>query len=224
MAKDRHHWINQLHVAYKLLFSAAAGTTFSFLFSGRPGNTLMHILLGWDVFCVVLLCFYWFAFFTTSRQTIQQEADKEDPSRIVIFILVLVCTFVSMAAVILLLTAKSGKTSTDGLQLTTALAGMILSWCLVHTLFTVNYAHLFYGGDNNDTENENGLDFPGEDKPDFMDFAYFSFVIGMTFQVSDVSIASKKIRRWALLHSLISFAYNTVIVALTINIVAGLGE
>ena len=69
-----------------------------------------------------------------------------------------------------------------------------------------------------------GLDFPGENKPDFLDFAYFSFVLGMTFQVSDVTISSKKLRQWALLHGLISFAYNTIIVALTINILAGLGE
>jgi uncharacterized membrane protein len=71
--------------------------------------------------------------------------------------------------------------------------------------------------------NAGGLDFPGEAKPDFVDFAYFSFVLGMTFQVSDVSISSKKIRRMVLWHSLISFGYNAVIIALTINVIAGLG-
>lgn len=129
-----------------------------------------------------------------------------------------------MAAIILLLTAKSGKAFQPGMQLVVALAGMIFSGCLVHTLFTVNYAHLFYSADKKGEEDEKGLDFPGEEKPGFLDFAYFSFVVGMTFQVSDVSIASKRIRKWVLLHSLISFGYNTIIVALTINIVAGLGK
>lgn len=217
----RFPWINRLHAGYKMLFCAGLGTLAAFVFPGHHSNTLTHMIVGWDVFCISILCFYWYAFFTTSQKYISREAAKEDPSRAVIFILVLVCACVSMAAVVLLLTVKSNRAS--GMQLPAALTGMILSWCLVHTLFTVNYAHLFYS-DGDNTESEKGLNFPGEEKPDFLDFAYFSFVIGMTFQVSDVSIASKKIRRWALLHSLISFAYNTVIVALTINIVAGLKE
>ncbi|MBX2925895.1 MAG: DUF1345 domain-containing protein [Chitinophagaceae bacterium] len=217
----RSLWINRLHAGYKMLFCAGLGTLTASFFSGHYSNTLTHIVVGWDVFCISILCFYWYAFFTTSQKYISGEAAKEDPSRAVIFILALVCTFASMAAVVLLLTVKSNKAS--GMQLPAALTGMILSWCLVHTLFTVNYAHLFYSGDNS-PKSDKGLDFPGEEKPDFLDFAYFSFIIGMTFQVSDVSIGSKKIRRWALLHSLISFAYNTIIVALTINIVAGLKE
>ena len=104
-----------------------------------------------------------------------------------------------------------------------AILGMLFSWLLVHTIFTVRYAHLYYRNDPDQPEmHVGGLKFPSEDRPDFLDFAYFSFVLGMTFQVSDVEISSKTIRRIALFHGLLSFGYNTVIVALTINIIAGL--
>ncbi len=112
-----------------------------------------------------------------------------------------------------------------GLHLAVAITGMILSWALVHTVFAVRYAHLYYSNHKlHPQTHAAGLNFPEDDRPDFLDFAYFSFILGMTFQVSDVSVTSKKIRRWALWHGLIAFAYNTVIVALTINIIAGLGE
>jgi uncharacterized membrane protein len=90
----------------------------------------------------------------------------------------------------------------------------------------MRYAHLFYGDHHNKDADKigSGLEFPGDEKPDFIDFAYFSFVLGMTFQVSDVEISSRKIRRLSLLHSLIAFIFNTVIVALTINALAGLSK
>jgi len=87
----------------------------------------------------------------------------------------------------------------------------------VHTLYVFHYAHLYYGG-----QQVGGLDFPGNGEPDYVDFAYFSIVMGCTFQVSDVEISAKKIRHVAMFHGLLSFALNTFVVALTINIVAGL--
>ena len=100
---------------------------------------------------------------------------------------------------------------------------MMLSWIMVHTLFGFHYAHLYYGDDTNDpSSHAEGLEFPKEKKPDYLDFAYFAFVIGMTFQVSDVDITGRSIRRVALLHGLLSFGLNTFVVALTINLIAGL--
>jgi len=93
-----------------------------------------------------------------------------------------------------------------------------LSWLVTHTAFTLRYAHLYYRGGPAD---EGGLEFPGDDKPDDFDFAYFAFTIGMCFQVSDVAVTDRHIRRTALLHSLMSFAYNTVIIALVLNLVMG---
>ena len=88
------------------------------------------------------------------------------------------------------------------------------SWFLVHTLLAVPSTHLFFA----DSRPPRGLDFPEEKEPDFLDFAYFSFVIGMTFQVSDVQVTSRPIRRMVLVHSLLSFAFNTVILAFSINL------
>ena len=94
---------------------------------------------------------------------------------------------------------------------------------MVHTTFTFQYAHLFYS-DHKDDPNKHaeGLDFPSDKHPNYVDFAYFSFVLGMTFQVSDVQISAKGIRRIALVHGLLSFGLNTFVVALTINVIAGL--
>ena len=97
------------------------------------------------------------------------------------------------------------------------------SWLLIHTRFAFHYAHRYYNiCKQQDTQIDGGLDFPGEREPDYLDFAYFSFVIGTTFQVSDVEITSRTLRRTVLVHGLLSFALNTFVVALTINIIAGL--
>ena len=93
---------------------------------------------------------------------------------------------------------------------------------LIHTLFTLGYAHLYYHVSIAGVADNAAFDFPNEPQPDYLDFAYFSFVLGMTFQVSDVAIKSRKVRRLALIHSFLAFVYNTVIVALSINIVSGI--
>jgi uncharacterized membrane protein len=100
-----------------------------------------------------------------------------------------------------------------------SLIGVGLSWILLHTLFTLRYAHLYFIYDGN-KQFSRGICFPSATKPDYMDFAYFSFVIGMTFQVSDITVESQQIRRFVLVHSLIAFVFNTLIVALTINVIA----
>jgi len=102
------------------------------------------------------------------------------------------------------------------------LAAVFLGWFVIHTLFTLRYAHLFYFDDDGDNESDRGLTFPGTTTPNDYDFAYFSFVVGMTFQVSDVQITDPGVRRVVLLHGLISFFYNSMIVALVINLVSGL--
>jgi uncharacterized membrane protein len=102
-------------------------------------------------------------------------------------------------------------------------ATVISSWILIHTAFTLHYAHVYYRLQDDDvTILGSGVEFPSEKGPDFLDFAYFSFVIGMTCQVSDVQISGRNIRRMALVHGLLSFLFNTVILALTINLASGL--
>lgn len=91
----------------------------------------------------------------------------------------------------------------------------------MHTVFGMHYAHNFYG-DSENRAARHGLDFPGEPDPDYRDFTYFSFVIGMTCQVSDVQVTSREMRRLVLIHGVLSFVFNTVILALTVNIVSSL--
>jgi uncharacterized membrane protein len=101
-------------------------------------------------------------------------------------------------------------------------AAVVLGWLLIHTLFIFRYAHLYYEDRDRDNKSDGGLAFPGTHEPKDLDFAYFSFVLGMTFQVSDVQITSPRIRALALAHGLVSFGYNTAILALVVNTVAGL--
>jgi len=172
-----------------------------------------------------MLSIYWLIFYKSAPMHIRQMAAEEDTSRVIIFIITLICATASMLAVIILLTTRHESSSAKVLPFFVAIIGMTLSWSLVHTIFAVRYAHMYYTDHKTKTgTHAAGLVFPDEDKPDFVDFAYFSFVLGMTFQVSDVSITSRKIRRMVLWHGLISFVYNAVIIALTINVIAGLRE
>ena len=124
--------------------------------------------------------------------------------------------------VLLLVISKDDSVDRQALTVLLSITGMIFSWVMVHTIFTFHYAHLYYDLGKNDTPGRAGLEFPAEKKPDYIDFAYFAFVIGMTFQVSDVEINSRQIRRTALAHGLLAFALNTFVVALTINLIGNL--
>jgi uncharacterized membrane protein len=149
----------------------------------------------------------------------------QDSSRVLIFCTVLISTFASFLAVLLLIFAKKEFTGTEAFHLTIAIAGMVLSWVLIHTIFTLRYAHIFYGDNEEKPETHAaGLEFPDDLKPDYFDFAYFSFVVGMTFQVSDVQVTSKRLRRLVMLHGILAFGYNTIMIALTINLIAGFGN
>jgi len=113
---------------------------------------------------------------------------------------------------------RQGKAgSVDGdLHVALCVATVVISWLLTHTAFTLRYAHLYYRG-----KASGGLEFAGGEPPDDLDFAYFAFTIGMCFQVSDTAVASREIRRTVLVQALLSFAYNTVVLALSLNVLAG---
>jgi uncharacterized membrane protein len=156
---------------------------------------------------------------------VKKIAKLQDSSRYLLFLFVITASVVSLVSIIFLLKSSKGHSQSDVTShVLLAMAAVIVSWTLVHTIFTMRYAHLYYDTDTDDGQPRKGggLQFPDELEPDYLDFAYFSFVIGMTFQVSDVEISSRLIRRHALVHSLISFAFNTTIVALSINVISGL--
>ena len=185
-------------------------------------DVLSHVMIGWNTFSLLMIIMSWITFFITSSIQIREECKIQDQSSSIIFIIVLISTLASVFAVILLIVSKKDGNNGASWRLPIAIAGMLFSWFLIHTTFALRYEHVYYGDDESKPgEQAGGLDFPGDDKPDFLDFAYFSFVLGMTFQVSDVEITSKRFRKISLFHSLISFGFNTIMIALTINLMAG---
>ncbi len=215
----------RLHSAHKLLICIIIAVIIYFIVNIQHLDELTHVMISWDVFSVCMIIMSWATFFITTSQQIREQAKVQDSSRVLIFITVLISTFASFLAVLLLIISKKEFKSTETLHLIIAIAGMLFSWFLIHTIFTFRYAHIFYV-DHEEKPNTHagGLEFPDDKKPDYMDFAYFSFVLGMTFQVSDVEVTSKRLRRLVLLHGILSFGFNTIMIALTINVIAGLNS
>ncbi len=208
---------------YKFGFSVGAAliATLILLSTRMEGTT--RLMIGWDVFSFCMILMSVITTLSLCPQQIRVLAGHEDESKAVVFVIVLIATFCSLAGVLLLLGNKGNWMLSKGLETFIYIIGVTFSWILLHTLFMYRYAHFYYG-DHATLKGQiaGGLDIPNETHPDYFDFAYFSFVIGMTFQVSDIQISSKNIRRIALLHGLLSFVFNTVIVALTINVVVEL--
>lgn len=184
-----------------------------------------RIILAWDTFCLCMLLLSWILFFTAKPEELCTIVEKQDDGLKVIFMIVLIAVCLSLFGTLLLLNSKGETTFNKAFHNVVSLSPVLLSWILLHTIFAIRYAHLYHDHNKLNTgSNIGGIDFPAKEQPDYIDFAYFSFVIGMTFQVSDVKVSSRVIRRFVLLHGLISFLFNTIIVALTINIMAGLKQ
>ncbi len=202
----------------KFFFSGAlALLTFTLAFSFNL-RFFTALNLSWDIFCILMIGVEWLLFYITTSKNIKSHVVKQDENIYVIFYIVLMAVIISFGSLFFQLTYK-GYTSYVNPQIHffISVLGIPLSWLLLNTIFTVHYAKLYFPDDA-----PQSLIIPGGKEPDYIDIAYFSFVIGMTFQVSDVQISSRKIRRFALLHSIIAFVFNTFIVALTINIIGNL--
>lgn len=212
---------NRFNSFHKFGISLIVTVVFGFFFPILNLNGLTLLIFYWDIFCISLLSLFWFTFYNTRPKLIRKEAQLLDSKNIIVFVTVIVASALSFLSVILLF-INHAKPLYE-FRLIVIVACMVLSWMILHTIFTVRYAHLYYSNHKSEEGRfSGGLDFPSEDEPDFIDFAYFSFTLGMTFQVSDVAISSRKIRRIVLLHSLLSFGFNATIVAMSVNIIAGL--
>ena len=175
------------------------------------------MLIGWHVTAVVLLVWIWAGIGRCDPAATKADATRQDDSRPTTFLLVVAASLASLVGVALALVKAKDESGTMVVWLTAAaIVTVVLSWALVHTIFVLRYAHLYY------LAPEGGVDFPSHEDPDFVDFAYLSFTIGMTFQVSDTDLSARDVRRVALRHALISYLFGAVIVAVTINVIAGL--
>jgi uncharacterized membrane protein len=216
-------WFNSITAVNRLLGCLLlAGGVFGIL-SYYQLELFTRLMISWDSFCLVLISVCWITFFITPTKLLGVEAQKQDESRPVIFVIVLLSLCIGLLATLVLLRSDDTTLISKGLHYGASMIGVVLSWILLHTTFTLRYAHLYYTQHpNNPALHAGGLRFPEEAYPDYLDFAYYSFVLGMTFQVSDVNITSKQFRRLALLQGLIAFVFNSIVIALTINGIANL--
>jgi uncharacterized membrane protein len=216
-----------MHPVTRISVSAALSLLvfLSFYFLKVLFHPLVLYVLLWDVFAISYIATGWIVFYNRTAEEIRTWARVDDGSRVFVSLSVVIASLASLVIVLLLMLSKEVNSDARIIYLPVAIAGMLASWAMVHTTLTFHYAELYYDDDKNDTtRHAGGLEFPEEKKPDYIDFAYFSFVIGMTFQVSDVDISARVIRRTALAHGLLSFILNTFVVALTINLIAGLKQ
>jgi len=180
-------------------------------------------ILAWDIGVLVFLVLAGHLFVTAPPARMPSNAEAQQEGEWTIFSLTLGVVIVSFVAVTKEFSALKGLSpARQGLDVGLVAVTLLISWLMTHVTFALRYAHEFYARDNGGPDIDRGLEFPGETQPDYLDFFYFSLVLGMTFQVSDVQITSRKLRRVATLHGLLSFLFNTVILALTVNIAAGL--
>jgi uncharacterized membrane protein len=181
-----------------------------------PGSLRLvtRLLVSWDIFAGVYLVLAYIMMARCGLAYIRRNAVLQDDGRFLILLVTALGAFASIAAIVL----ELGATHRSGPELALATATIVLSWAAVHTTFALHYAHDYYRGSK-----PGGLQFPGggeDDHADYWDFVYFSFVIGMTAQVSDVGITDRTIRRTATAHGIISFFFNTALLALMVNIAA----
>lgn len=185
----------------------------------------LDLIVAWDVFALSLLALAWAGIIFSDVKKRVEEARLQDSSRTVIGCCLVMAAIAGLfGAAWLLSTAKLASGNEAIVLVALAVLTVVVSWVLVHTVMTLHYAHTCYqiAGDPQENPANVGLDFPNEPQPDFIDFAYFSFIIGMTCQTSDVGITSRRVRRIALVHGLIAFGFNAVIVALSLNLASSL--
>ncbi len=197
----------------RTFISVAVGIVAFFLLPGSL-RLVTRLLIGWDIFAALYLALAFVMMFRCGIAHIRRNAVLQDDGRFLMLLVTALGAFASIAAIIFELGADHRSPS----HLALATGTIALSWAAVHTTFALHYAHDYYRGTK-----PGGLQFPSGDQhenADYWDFVYFSFVIGMTAQVSDVGITDKTIRRTAAAHGVISFAFNTALLALMVNIAA----
>jgi uncharacterized membrane protein len=181
------------------------------------------IIYGWDTFCLVFMGSLAPALSNQRAAEIRLRSERQDEGQGAILALVLAATAVSVAAIAFELSmAKHEHGPEKALHVLVAFLTVGASWMVMQVIFALHYAHEFYRPDPETRGDAGGLLFPGDDLPDYWDFLHFSIVIGVAAQTADIAFADRRLRRLGTVHSLIAFAFNTLIVALTINLVAGL--
>ena len=204
------HAHRRLVLCAGLLLVTAAGL----YAAGLP--LMLALLLGFDAGALVFLVATARVFGRTSAESMRRHAQEQDVGRSGVLWSSVALSCMVMMALWVELRGEGGAGS--AIAMLAAAATIILSWLYMNMIFALHYAHGYYGHRN---AMHKGLDFPGTEDPDYWDFAYFALVLGMTFQVSDVQIVNRRLRRTALTHSVIAFFFNVFIIAISVNVAAG---
>jgi uncharacterized membrane protein len=203
----------------RLLVALAPGLVTGLVVGVTSRQIPAAVLGGWDVAAVVFTVWTWRAVWPLDQTGSARRAEREDPTQGLADVVLLSAAVVSLAAVaVVLVTGQDDKGAVLIVFLALAAVSVIASWAVVHTVYALKYARLYYVG------RDGGIDFHGDHPPTYQDFAYLAFTVGMTFQVSDTEINSRVIRATVLRHSLLAYLFGAVILAATINLLAGLSK
>lgn len=196
----------------RLVVMGAAGIVAAAITTARGAGDHAFVL-GWAVASFVYVSWVWLVIGRMDSLSSASHAAREDPVRGVSELLILATSVASLVAVaLLLIDVRSASDERSGVFAAMALGSVALSWLLIHTLYTLRYARLYFDG------TPGGIDFNTDDPPRYVDFAYVSFSLGMTFQISDTSLLSSAFRSTALRHALLAYVFGTIVVATTINL------
>ena len=214
-------YLHHVPAGWRLLACLAVGTAI-FLWPFEPSDPEVHAGAAWITGVVLFLIWTGYAVSDVPIMLLRKRARDLDGSAWVVSALVIVASAITLLALTMMILGKSTPSEDlKILRLTLGGVGMICAWLLIHTVLALHYAHLYYGDPaDGKQQHRGGLDFPGDRDPNYSDFFYYAFVIGMTCQVSDVSTLSRGMRRLTLVHSVVSFFFNTMVIALTVNLIA----
>jgi uncharacterized membrane protein len=173
---------------------------------------------AWDAASLYLLGVSWYLLAREDAHETRERAAAEDPGRALLRVILVVCSTASLFAAALVAHGQQARGAGHSLLAVLSLMAAASSWSLMHSSYALHYAHLHH---SDEAPQGKGLSFPGDDEPCGIDFAYFSFTVGMCFQTSDVSIETSRLRSAVLGHAVLSFVYNTLVIALTINLMVG---
>jgi uncharacterized membrane protein len=204
----------------RLIYAVAVGVVVAML--PLPVTAQTHGLLVWCLGGLVYLGLSWWLAVVFDATRTRHRAQAQDQPSFILFLLLVLSAFANTGAIALMLQHVKDLSTTQRLgHLGLSMAALGVSWLLIQTVFAFRYAHVYYQEELQNKTHGAGLEFPGKQAPDYFDFLYYAHVVGMTSQVSDVVVTTRRMRWLTLIHSVTAFAFNLLVLALSINLVAG---
>src|ERR1019366_2255473 len=211
--------IAKLHA--HLMISAVFGGIVLFALVFADWRLPTKLLTRWDAGVAPYLILVQFTILRCDIAHLRKRASEQDEGAFAILLLTIAAALPSLIAIVFELGGLNHATPSEAVsEVLLAMVTILLSWSFIHTIFSIHYAHEYYG-ERRDGK-IGGLNFPEDNEPDYLDFLYFSLVVGLTSQVSDVAVTSKVIRRVVALHGVLSFFFNLTILALTVNMISNI--